>query len=71
MKVQMKVAKAQMKTLANVIVDIVRKRNIRNLVVRKKDIKNAPKIVAKVAASTIYVIKKNTNALTHTIMKRL
>jgi hypothetical protein len=71
MKVQMKVAKAQMKTLANVIVDIVRKRNIRNLVVRKKDIKNAPKIVAKVVVSTIYVIKKNTSARPRTIMKRL
>ena len=67
----MKVAKAQTKTLVNVIIDIVKKRNIKKLAVRKKRIKNAPKIVVKIVASTIYVIKKNTSVLTHTIMKSL
>jgi len=58
MKAPMKVAKAQTKTLVNVIIDIVRKRNIKNLVVRYKSIKNVVRIVVKILAITINVIKK-------------
>jgi len=58
----MRVVKAQMKTLANVTVDIVRKKNIKNLAARKIDIKNAKELV-------IDVIKK-INAQARIIIKR-
>jgi hypothetical protein len=71
MKAQMKVAKAQtktqMKTFANAIVDIVRKRNIKNLIARKKKHEKCTKNCSK----NNRCCKKNTNAQAHIVIKKL